>query len=325
MNIFQKINFFCSKHHLLPQDSIIIVGLSGGPDSVFLLHFLQSICFQNNLTLIAAHLDHGWRSESGQDLLFCKKMSESFDIPFVSMHLQDLPEYKKYNGSAEEFARNKRRQFFELIRTQYNANYIALAHHANDQQETFFIRLLRGSSLTGIVGMQPKNGYYIRPLLCTLKKDIIDYLDTHTIPYLKDSTNTSDNFLRNRIRNHAIPALQKCDSRFDTNFERTLALLQETEQFIDSLSHKAFETISIVESGHRLLNIEKLCTLDPVLCNRVLILWLISYNVPFTPSSSFFEEMIRFLGQKGNRSHQLHPLWKVHTKNGFAFILFPQG
>src|SRR5579872_4562008 len=238
--LFQRINSYISQHNLIPPNSTIILGLSGGPDSVFLAHLLADMQKKGLCTVIAAHLDHQWRTDSANDVQFCQALAEQLGITFVSTSIDNLSLSVKFNGSKEEMGRRMRRHFFEQVKNEHEAHAIALAHHADDQQETFFIRLLRGASLTGLTGMKPHHGDYIRPLLEISKAEILDYLTAHQITYLIDPTNESDAYLRNRIRNTVIPALTATDNRFSANFMATLHRLQETEEFLDHLTELFF-------------------------------------------------------------------------------------
>lgn len=314
--MFNKINSFIAHHNLIPDKSTIIVGLSGGPDSVFLLHFLHTMQQKKQLTLIAAHLDHEWRPDSANDVEFCKKLCEQLDILFIHQKLSQLNFTHPYGGSQEEYGRRARRTFFEQSAQQYNAQHIALAHHADDQQETFFIRLLRGSSLTGLTGIQPQQHQYIRPLLCIDKQEILDYLHAHTIAYLTDPSNSSNDFLRNRIRNTVIPVLRASDARFDLNFASTLERLQKTEQFLQKLTEQTF-TSWFTENK---LDYKQLLQLEPVLQYRILLHWLYHEQVPFTPTQAFLDEIIRFLQQTKNNSHAIHHQWSIKKIKNNAFI-----
>ena len=294
------------------NNSTIIIGLSGGPDSVFLLHTLAALREEKKLTLIAAHLDHEWRQDSANDVLFCKEVAENLSVTFVSKKISELPLSFKANGSKEEIGRKARRYFFEQCAQEYNASAIALAHHADDQQETFFIRLLRGASLTGLTGIKPKDGLYVRPLLHMSKKEILDYLDKNNIRYLTDPSNQSADFLRNRIRNNVIPALRECDDRFDQNFESTHQQLQQTEEFLNS---HATEILNSLQENN-ILPLKELLALHPVILNRILILWLISNKVSFVPSQGLLDEIIRFLKQPGNAKHSFYEKWQIIKING---------
>ena len=162
--MFQLIKNYIIKHNLINPHDTIIIGLSGGPDSVFLLHALLHIKDKYNLTLIAAHLNHEWRPEADAEEELCRHLARTI-LNFVSQKLSCLIITVKKNGSKEQDARLMRRHFLESVAHTYNAQRIALGHHAQDQQETFFIRLIRGSSLTGLTGIKPHAGLYIRPLL----------------------------------------------------------------------------------------------------------------------------------------------------------------
>lgn len=317
----RSINRFIAQHNLVPKCSKVVVGLSGGPDSVFLLHFFAQELKAGNISgLIAAHLNHEWRRESHKDVEFCHEIAKKYDVQLASAKISELSTSLKFNGSKEELGRNARRYFFETVRKRYSADLIALAHHAQDQQETFFIRLIRGATLTGLTGIQPKNGFYIHPLLTTKKSDIITFLDSHKIPYLTDPSNESDEFLRNRIRNTVLPALRTCDNRFDKKFEQTLQQLQETEMFLQQITEQAFANLATEERGVFQVEISQLMELHSVMRQRILLYWLCKEKVRFSVSTNYFNEIIRFLGQPQGGSHKLGDNWGIVKKKGLAFV-----
>ena len=295
MLFITHIHTYITKHNLLPPQSRIIIGLSGGPDSLFLLHLLASMRKSHSLDLIAAYLDHEWRPESAQEVLFCHNICSNLSIPFISQKISELNTSLTLNGSKEEYARRARRFFLEQIKKEHKADLIALAHHAQDQQETFFIRLMRGTTATGLCAMKPKYGTYIRPLLETNKTDILSYLDLNKITYLIDPTNNSLDYLRNRVRHQVLPALQNCDSRFPSNFQRTISNLHDTEQFLEHLTQKIFAQITSYQQGNHMLNLSLFHEQKTYMQNRLLMHFLIQKQVPFTPTSSFLHEMLRFL------------------------------
>lgn len=316
-NIIKKINHYITEKNIIKDNSLIIIGLSGGPDSVFLLHYLANVRREKNLTLIAAHLDHGWRPESAQDAQFCKELCNTYEVPLITKKMADLNFTIKNNGSQEEIGRKARRHFFESGAKEYNASAIALAHHADDQQETFFIRLIRGASLAGLTGMKSKDGLYIRPLLGVQKDKIVEYLDQNKIPYVIDASNQSDEYLRNRIRNTVIPALKIADDRFDTNFHTTHKQLQETEDFLQNLMLQNFAEIA----NNSAIKIDRLLAMHPMLRNRIVMHWLIANKIPFTPSQGLFDEIVRFLENPGNGKHVLHQKWHIAKKDNSATIM----
>lgn len=316
----ENIYRFIEQHKLLPSNSSIIIGLSGGPDSVFLLSLLQSLQTKKNLTLIAAHLNHEWRETAADDVKFCHDLCNNLDIKFVYTTASELPESLKQHGSKEEIGRRMRRYFLQNVRENNNADFIALGHHLQDQEETFFIRLIRGTTLSGLVGMKPKDGIYIRPLLETNKSDIVHYLNENNINYLTDPSNISESFLRNRIRLKVLPALQECDERFDANFLRTLHNLHQAEAFISYETEKHFHEIAELKNNTWYIDVKKFRICRPFMQNRLLMHWLIAEQVPFTPSQGFLEEIKRFLLQQAGKTHQIHEKWVIDKKQQLAHI-----
>jgi tRNA(Ile)-lysidine synthase len=318
--IIDSVNAFIKKHSLIPDKSTIIVGLSGGPDSVFLVHFLHGIKDVYKIDIIAAHLDHEWRTNSAHDVAFCATLCQKLGITFVSKKASELNIIIKRNGSQEELGRMLRRYFLEAVRKEYNAEAIALAHHKQDQQETFFIRLIRGATLTGLTGMHPKSVYYIRPLLEISKAAIVSFLNSHNLEYLVDPTNLSENYLRNRIRLKVVPALLETDLRFDANFLRTMSSLQETELFLNNLTVTTYKSLEVIENSISYLNLTGLLETDLFLQKRVVIYWLITCKVPFTPTEALVSEILRFLINKKSNKHMLHTTWEVVKKDNKVFI-----
>lgn len=317
-NLFDIVCASSDAHRLIPTNSSIIVGFSGGPDSVFLLHFLHQLRKERNLMLYAAHLNHEWRgAEADEDAVFCKAMAADLEIPFIALRLSELSSPPTYDGSREAQGRAARRQFLTTVQQKVGADLIALAHHADDQQETFFIRLIRGASLSGLTSMAPKTDQYIRPLLGIYKNQILDYLHEHNIPYRTDNSNLESDYLRNRIRATVIPALRAADTRFDQTFEQTLTRLQETEKFLEKLTEDTFFSLATPENNQLVINLARFKTLDFVLQERLLIHWLCQEKVPFPPTYSFLQEMLRFIRSPRGGTHTIHPSWclkKQHNK-----------
>jgi tRNA(Ile)-lysidine synthase len=322
MNTYKKIDTFAAKHQLFQQNQTIVIGLSGGPDSLFLLHYLVAKKDNLNLKIIAAHLDHEWRETSAKDAVFCKEMCTQLNIPFISKKLSELSIHIKPSGSKEQDARKARRYFFEQIAKEHSADAIALAQHKDDQEETFFIRLLRGASLTGLTGMSPKHGLYIRPLLCITKKEILDWLQQHDVAYLTDPTNISDDFLRNRIRNKLIPVINEIDPRFSGTLAKTMQRLQQTEHFLERLTVQTFENISEFneKKNNYIINKKNFLMLDSVLQYRILVHWLTQEKVTFPVTQGFLDEIIRFIKQPENKIHEIAKGWHITKKQNIFYI-----
>ncbi len=300
-------------------NSTIIIGLSGGPDSVCLLHLVSQIKSNLNLRIIAAHLDHGWRKDSQQDAVWCQDFCQKLGIEFISSKACDLDYTPKYNGSKEDLGRKLRRNFFESLADQYHAQAIALAHHGDDQIETFFIRLLRGSSISGIAGMRAQEGLYIRPLLNWYKSDILNYLKKENLTYLQDSTNMQQNFLRNRIRLNLLPMLGTIDARWQKTIPTCIKQLQQTDKFLNQYCQQLLQELSDPENfGH--INIAKFFTLEEILQHRMILMLLVEHKVQFTPTTALFGEIIRFLKSNQSNQHNLNQKTALIKKNGYFYF-----
>jgi tRNA(Ile)-lysidine synthase len=319
-----RVHKFIAQHNLIPDDSTVILGLSGGPDSVFLFHALLPLHKAGKLTLIAAHFDHGWRAESPKDAQFCRELAQAHGIEFVPGHAQDFKPARKSNGSKEELGRLLRRSFFDQQVTTRPGALIALAHHADDQHETFFIRLLRGSGITGLTGMKPRMGSYVRPLLEVSKQEILIYLEHHAIPYVIDATNESPLFLRNRIRHTLLPALAQCDTRFERTMRNTMRKLNEADEFINFMCEQTAQKAIISTEGKWLLDTAYITGVHPVLQHRLILKWLCAYGVPFTPTDAFFAEIHKFLFASERTAHAIHHEWRIVKHNQCAYIELTQ-
>lgn len=304
---------------LITPNSKLIIGLSGGPDSVFLFHQLVALKTELTLELIAVHLNHGWRAEAARDEQFCRELAAQHNLPFIAAHASEFPEVKN-NGSQEALGRELRRSFFRKISQEHTHAPVALAHHKDDQLETFFIRLIRGAGLQGLRGMKPHDGIYLRPLLNITKTEILDYLHTNNIPYCIDHTNEHDTYLRNRIRKYALPALRSCDARIDQSLDRTMQHFAQLDEYLEQQVATTFAAISELRDGERWISLEKFFALYPFMQQQILLQWLCHEKVPFTPSQGLFEEIMRFLGQPGNGSHVLYQKWTIMKDKNFSSL-----
>ena len=309
----------CQQKQLIKHNATIVVGLSGGPDSVALLSLLTHLKQEYNLRLIAAHLDHQWRESSSDDVLFCKQFAESLGNEFMSERAENIVVTRKTSSSQEEQGRILRRTFFEKCAQETNADTIALAHHADDQQETFFMRLIRGASIAGLAAMKPKQGMYIRPLLYRSKEELSAYLKDKGLTFLTDETNEDTAYLRNALRLSVLPALRACDSRFDTSFFKMLETVQETDAFLERITQHIFATVVVPSKNGTVIDTEKFLSVDSFLHERLLVTWLCKEKVPFTPSRSFFNEIIRYMKTSAD-THTVHPGWQLQRINTLLSI-----
>ncbi len=250
------------KYKLIQKGDKILVGVSGGPDSLALLLKLDSLKTDLNLTLHIVHLDHGLRKDSCADALFVKRWGEKLNLPVTLKRL--AVRSIKPKGSLEEFFRQERLNFFVRTAKIIKADKIALGHNLDDQAETVLMRLLRGTGLSGLSGISAKRIMYgavfIRPFLETRRSQIDKFLKSKAVVPRLDSTNQDDVFLRNKIRHHLIPLLK---SRYNRNILEVLANLAQTASLdYEYLDQVAARTLS----GNPLrLNLKKIVKLHPAI------------------------------------------------------------
>ncbi len=209
-DMLTKVRKTIKKHDMLRKGDHVLVGVSGGADSVALLAVLNHLRPAWGLTLTAAHFNHKTRAaESDRDEAFVRTLCQSIGIAVVCGSLKKGT--RPRGLSIEDFLRRCRYGFFEKMRRKAGANRIALGHHQGDQAETVLMNLIRGAGLAGISGMPPVRnaGTIIRPLIDCARREIVDYLAAVGLSFVDDSSNTDERFLRNRIRAHLMPELQK--------------------------------------------------------------------------------------------------------------------
>ena len=245
MNFEQKVKRFIEKHHMLSDGSGILVGLSGGADSVALLEVLANLKEAWNLRIAALHIHHGVRSEAWKDAEFCKQLCEEKGVAFYCEYA-DVPKLTQEWGlSVEEAGRKVRYQLFEEYRKKLNLDLIAVAHHQNDQAETMLFQLFRGSSLRGMAGIPVQRGNIIRPLAGVSRKEIEEYLEACGQDFVVDATNLTDIYTRNKIRKHMLPLAEEVAAGAIANMNRTAAQLREIQDFMDEQAESF-----LLENGH---------------------------------------------------------------------------
>lgn len=218
-----------------PGDKVV-VGVSGGPDSVCLLHVLHRISEEMGYELVVAHFDHGWRpGEDQYETELVRTLAQSMGLLF---DVSKSPQLMKAGVvSREEAARNARYDFLNRVRENHHAKKIAVAHHLNDQAETLVMRLLRGSGATGLAAIPPiRDQVIIRPLLEVKREEIESYLKEMELPFATDSSNRNADLLRNRVRQELVPLLLKYQPKLIERLGETASILREESEFLDSLS-----------------------------------------------------------------------------------------
>jgi len=222
VNLIKNIQNFAFQNNLWEKDSKIVLGVSGGPDSVCLLDVFYNLADKYNFKLHIAHVNYGLRGQdSKQDEKFVRELGEKYGIA-VSTY---SPSKKEYQGNLENSLRKIRYEYFEEIRKELNFDLIAVAHNQDDQAETVLMRIIRGSGLNGLSAMKAKNRKIIRPLLGTSREEILNYLKQKKIKYRTDKTNADTKLMRNKIRHSLLPYLEK---NFNPGIKKTLSEWSKT-------------------------------------------------------------------------------------------------
>lgn len=244
MKFEQKTKQFIEKWNMLPEKAGVLVGLSGGADSVALLEVLCRLRRQLGLRLFAVHVHHGIRTAAQRDADFCARLCEDKEVPFVCERV-DVPRLAEEQGlSLEEAGRKARYEIFERYRAEQGLDVIAVAHHQNDQAETMLFQMFRGSGLRGLAGIPCKRDFIIRPLLCVSRKEIEAYLEECGLSYVTDETNLTQDYTRNRLRHQVLPMAEEICPGTIENMSRTSAILREMEEFMEQLSRSYMKEYS---------------------------------------------------------------------------------
>lgn len=220
----ERILSFSARLGLLPKEGLILCALSGGRDSVALLHFLKA----HGFSVAAAHFDHRLRPESGEDAAFCEQLCRSWDIPFFvgGADIAALP------GNTEANAREARYAFLERTAEAVGAACIATAHNADDNLETVLLHLTRGCGLNGLTGIRPRWGKVIRPMLEVPRAAVDGYVKEHGLPFREDATNADTSYARNRLRHQVLPVLRTLNPRVAEAAARMTDTLREDLDFL---------------------------------------------------------------------------------------------
>ncbi len=242
---------------LLKKGDTIILGCSGGPDSMCLL----SLLMKENINVIVAHVNHHVRKESDEEYSYLKSFCEKNNITFEGLDLYDLPK-----DNFESIARKKRYEFFESLYNKYHAKYIMTAHHGDDEVETILMRLTRGSNLPGYIGIKKNDGKYVRPLLNVTKEDIINYCRDNNIKYFVDKTNNEDSHTRNRYRKEVLPFLKKENKNVHLKYLSFSEELSKYDEFINKYINKISD---LKDNGY--INIDVFLKQDRFIQERIII------------------------------------------------------
>lgn len=259
--MLNEFNDHIEKEKLCSTEDKVLLAVSGGIDSVVMCELFR----HSVIDFAIAHCNFKLRDhESDEDSDFVAKLAEKYKVPFHTVSF-NTPVYAKQNKlSIQVAARNLRYEWFEQVRSKEGYSRIATAHHKDDSIETFFINLIRGAGISGLHGILPKQGNIIRPLLFTTKEEIISFAKKNKLKFREDSSNISDKYLRNKIRQSIVPVLKELNPKFDSVLTQNIQHLREVEQiFRKEIQNKQKELI-IAKNKEIHLSVKALLQLDPI-------------------------------------------------------------
>ena len=249
MNSLEKFKNFIEENNLIEKGDSIVSAVSGGSDSVFMLEMLLAIKDDYDLKIIVSHVNHGLRgAEAQRDEDFVKKLAEKNGLIYEVEHIDMAGYAKEHSLTCEEAGRKLRYLFFEEIKEKYKADKVAIAHNENDVAETTFLNIFRGTGLDGLESIPLRRDFYIRPILCFEKSEILDFLKENNIHYVDDSTNFTNDYKRNMIRNEIIPFIKKnFNENIVSSMSRLASIAKENNLYLEDIINDKY--IDIVKDN----------------------------------------------------------------------------
>ena len=289
------------RHNMLAPGSGVVLGLSGGADSVCLLHFLKNLK-SLGLKITCVHINHGLRGdEAARDAEFCAEFCRKQGVDFVVFNENAADQAAKAGQSTEEAGRFLRYTRFNQVLTQLNYNAIAVAHNKNDVAETVLMQIFRGAGV--VKGIPPVNGKVVRPLIDVARKDILAYCRRHSLPYCDDSTNFQNEYVRNKIRNTLLPLLeQEFNPSAVDALARLAAVSSDENALLDNITKNIYETCVI--NGE--IDIDLLEGHEPAIKRRVVRLALAKiFGTSLDISFKHTEAVMALLGKQSGKQAAL--------------------
>lgn len=305
----KQVEAYIKRHQLLKKNATVIVAVSGGPDSLCLLHILYRLQDSYNLKLVVAHLNHGLRPEAAEEAQAVEELARDYSVCFEKKEV-DVKAYKKENHlSEEEAGRRARYIYFHELAKKYKAAVIALGHHYDDQVETVLFNIIRGTGPDGLAGILPARSEgmvkLIRPLLFIRRSEIEDYCRLHNLKPSIDRSNLETGYTRNKLRLELIPYLEE---QFNPRIREALFGLSDLarydRQLLRSVAGKKYNQLARHSSGKVSLALDGLLRLPQSIRGRVLKLALAAY-IPGKKLNRLHLERLGNLVEQGNMNARL--------------------
>jgi len=283
---------FINKQNLIQPSQKVLLAVSGGMDSVVMCDLFSKA----KLNFAIAHCNFGLRGEeSNEDEMFVKKLSIKYKVPFFVTTFQTTDFAENEKISTQMAARILRYEWFEKIRTQHQFDYIATAHHQNDVLETVLLNLTKGTGIAGLHGIRVKNGHIIRPVLFAEKESIFEYVVENQIIWREDSSNESNKYQRNLIRNEVVPLLKQINPNLENTIQQTIERISAVEDIFEQEMEMLRKQITWSDSQAIYVNYKAIQTLSqPVIKLAEL---LKPYNFSYQQSQDIVEAFDKEAGK----------------------------
>jgi tRNA(Ile)-lysidine synthase len=268
--IIEQAKHTISKYNMITPGDLVVVAVSGGPDSVCLLDIFFKLKEELGIGIVVAHFNHGLRPDQDEyETRFVERIAMSFNVPFESKRAD--PGMLTEKGSLEERARNARYQFLRQVKRKVSAHKIAVGHNLNDQAETVLMRLLRGSGPSGLAGIPPnRDDGIVRPLIEVARSEIESYLAHAGLNYVTDASNLRTSYLRNRVRLELLPELRKYQPRIVELLGQTAEIMRSEEKLLVSNARTWIEEQSETVGSKIFIPITAFSRLPEALKNQVI-------------------------------------------------------
>ena len=313
MELFREILKVNKKYNLIENNDTIVVGFSGGPDSVFLVEMLKKLQNFINFKIYLVHINHLLRGKdavSDENFSFEYAKKNNLEIFIKKIPVKEIA--KEVGKTLEEVGREERYKFFSEIYKKIGANKIATAHNKDDQIETFLFRLIRGASLQGLEGIKIKNNNIIRPISEIYKKDILDYLNKNEIQYKIDKTNFENEFTRNSIRLDLIPFIEK---RYNIKFkEKIFSLIEEIRE---NNQNNSLNLSDFIDSENRII-LEKIKFLSNFNKKNLLGIFLNKKNI--TVNRNKIDEIDSLIRSNGTKKIDMNKNYRIVKDYTYLYI-----
>jgi tRNA(Ile)-lysidine synthase len=300
LNLVKKIQENIFRYELFERGGKIVIGVSGGPDSVCLLDALCKLKEKYDLQIIVAHVNYGLRGkDSDLDEKLVKDLAKRYSLNLEIKKILNT-RYKIQDTGSEEKLRTIRYNFFEAVCKRRKAGAIAVGHNLNDQAETVLMRILRGTGLRGLSAIKFRNNNIIRPLLNIPRKEIVAHLRSNKIPYRIDKTNFMLDFTRNKIRNKLLPQIEK---EYNPNIQETLYKFSASAAAdYDFIASYAREWLA----ANKILQVPKLNNLHPSILSEILRQAIEKHSPSLREiESAHIEEIVKILKSNKNKRQQI--------------------